>query len=128
MSPDSVRSKINIRTAFQLLKWSGRSKNEQEYCRRQCGSRFEVRPNLGGGKLTYGDLDRAAAKLDIFSGMLQENRATLAKALPNHRDGLVHQTRDDANADNEHFVGKTTNNISTESRVSFSNFHHGVLN
>ena len=25
-----------------------------------------------------------------------------------HRDGVVHQTRDEAEADNEHFDGKTT--------------------
>jgi mannose-6-phosphate isomerase-like protein (cupin superfamily) len=29
-------------------------------------------------------------------------------APPNHRDAVVHQTRDDAEADNEHFDGKTT--------------------
>jgi mannose-6-phosphate isomerase-like protein (cupin superfamily) len=29
-------------------------------------------------------------------------------APPNHRDGVVHQTREDAEADNEHFDGKTT--------------------
>jgi mannose-6-phosphate isomerase-like protein (cupin superfamily) len=29
-------------------------------------------------------------------------------APPNHRDGVVHQTRTDAEADNEHFDGKTT--------------------
>jgi len=27
---------------------------------------------------------------------------------PNHRDGVVHRTRDEAEADNEHFDGKTT--------------------
>jgi mannose-6-phosphate isomerase-like protein (cupin superfamily) len=27
---------------------------------------------------------------------------------PNHRDGVVHHTRADADADNEHFDGKTT--------------------
>lgn len=27
---------------------------------------------------------------------------------PNHRDGVVHHTRSDANLDNEHFDGKTT--------------------
>jgi mannose-6-phosphate isomerase-like protein (cupin superfamily) len=27
---------------------------------------------------------------------------------PNHRDGIVHHTRDDAEADNEQFDGKTT--------------------
>lgn len=29
-------------------------------------------------------------------------------APPNHRDGVVHHTREDADADNEHFDGKTT--------------------
>jgi len=29
-------------------------------------------------------------------------------APPNHRDGVVHHTRDDAKADSEHFDGKTT--------------------
>lgn len=29
-------------------------------------------------------------------------------APPNHRDGVVHNTRADAEADNEHFDGKTT--------------------
>jgi mannose-6-phosphate isomerase-like protein (cupin superfamily) len=29
-------------------------------------------------------------------------------APPNHRDGVVHQTRDDAEKDTEHFDGKTT--------------------
>jgi mannose-6-phosphate isomerase-like protein (cupin superfamily) len=29
-------------------------------------------------------------------------------APPNHRDGVVHHTRADAQADNEHFGGKTT--------------------
>jgi mannose-6-phosphate isomerase-like protein (cupin superfamily) len=29
-------------------------------------------------------------------------------APPNHRDGVVHHTRDAAEADNEHFDGKTT--------------------
>ena len=29
-------------------------------------------------------------------------------APPNHRDGVIHHTRDDAAADNKHFDGKTT--------------------
>jgi hypothetical protein len=29
-------------------------------------------------------------------------------APPNHRDGVVHHTRVDAEADNEHFDGRTT--------------------
>ncbi len=32
-------------------------------------------------------------------------------APPNHRDGVVHHTRDDAEADNEDFDGKTTESI-----------------
>lgn len=31
-------------------------------------------------------------------------------APPNHRDGVVHHTREDAEADDEHFDGKTTEN------------------
>jgi len=34
-------------------------------------------------------------------------------APPNHRDGVVHPTRDDAEADNEHFDGKTTEQSSS---------------
>jgi mannose-6-phosphate isomerase-like protein (cupin superfamily) len=33
---------------------------------------------------------------------------TLYAPAPNHRDGVVHHTRDDAEADSEHFDGKTT--------------------
>src|SRR5450755_3083164 len=29
-------------------------------------------------------------------------------APPNHRDGVIHRTRDDAEADDEHFDGRTT--------------------
>ncbi len=29
-------------------------------------------------------------------------------APPNHRDGVIHHTRDEAEADNEHFDGRTT--------------------
>jgi mannose-6-phosphate isomerase-like protein (cupin superfamily) len=29
-------------------------------------------------------------------------------APPNHRDGIVHHTRDEAEADSEHFAGRTT--------------------
>ncbi|TRW95588.1 cupin domain-containing protein [Candidatus Methylobacter oryzae] len=32
-------------------------------------------------------------------------------APPNHRDGVVHHSRDDAEADNENFDGKTTESI-----------------
>lgn len=36
-------------------------------------------------------------------------------ALPNHRDGVVHHTRADAEADNEHFDGKTTDAVARAS-------------
>ncbi len=36
-------------------------------------------------------------------------------APPNHRDGVVHHTRADAEADNEHFDGKTTEDATHES-------------
>ncbi|NNJ13326.1 cupin domain-containing protein [Chloroflexales bacterium ZM16-3] len=35
-------------------------------------------------------------------------------APPNHRDGVVHHTRADADADNEHFDGKTTEDAARE--------------
>jgi mannose-6-phosphate isomerase-like protein (cupin superfamily) len=35
-------------------------------------------------------------------------------APPNHRDGVVHHTRADAEADNEHFDGKTTDDVAPE--------------
>jgi mannose-6-phosphate isomerase-like protein (cupin superfamily) len=37
-------------------------------------------------------------------------------APPNHRDGIVHHTRADAEADNEHFDGKTTEQASRLAR------------
>jgi hypothetical protein len=43
----------------------------------------------------------------INTGNVQLKLYTLY-ALPNHRDGVVNHTRADAEADNEHFDGKTT--------------------
>jgi mannose-6-phosphate isomerase-like protein (cupin superfamily) len=43
----------------------------------------------------------------INTGSVRLKLCTLY-APPNHRDGVVHHTRDDAEADNEHFDGKTT--------------------
>jgi len=44
---------------------------------------------------------------DINTGSVPLKLYTLY-APPNHRDGVVRHTRDDAEADNEHFDGKTT--------------------
>lgn len=43
----------------------------------------------------------------INTGKVQLKLYTLYSP-PNHRDGVIHHTRADAEADNEHFDGKTT--------------------
>ena len=43
----------------------------------------------------------------VNTGSVQLKLYTLY-APPNHRDGVVHHTRADAEADNEHLDGKTT--------------------
>ena len=43
----------------------------------------------------------------INTGMVPMKLYTLYSP-PNHRDGVIHHTRADAEADNEHFDGKTT--------------------
>ena len=43
----------------------------------------------------------------INTGSMQMKLYTLYSP-PNHRDGVVHHTRSEAEADNEHFDGKTT--------------------
>jgi mannose-6-phosphate isomerase-like protein (cupin superfamily) len=51
----------------------------------------------------------AGAKHNIINtGSVPVMLDTLDYAPPNHRDGIVHHTREDAEADNEHFDGKTT--------------------
>ena len=49
------------------------------------------------------DIESIVDKNDAFRRVLYTLYAP-----PNHRDGVVHQTRADAEADNEHFDGKTT--------------------
>ena len=44
----------------------------------------------------------------INTGSVPLKLYTLATRPPNHRDGVVHPTRDEAEADNEHFDGKMT--------------------
>ena len=43
----------------------------------------------------------------INTGSIQMSLYTIYSP-PNHRDGVIHHTRADAQADNEHFDGKTT--------------------
>ena len=50
----------------------------------------------------------AGAKHDIINTGSVPLKLYTLYAPPNHRDGVVHHTRDDAEADNEHFDGKTT--------------------
>jgi mannose-6-phosphate isomerase-like protein (cupin superfamily) len=50
----------------------------------------------------------AGAKHNIINTGSVPLRLYTLYAPPNHRDGVVHQTRDDAEADSEHFDGKTT--------------------
>ena len=46
----------------------------------------------------------------IYTGSVPLRLYTLYSP-PNHRDGLIHRTRADAEADNEHFNGKTTEDM-----------------
>ena len=46
--------------------------------------------------------------LAYVTGELGIVHAWLGYAPPNHRDAVIHHTRDDAEADTEHFDGKTT--------------------
>jgi mannose-6-phosphate isomerase-like protein (cupin superfamily) len=46
--------------------------------------------------------------INTGSGPLKLYTLYTLYAPPNHRDGVVHHTRDEAEADNEHFDGKTT--------------------
>lgn len=50
----------------------------------------------------------AGAKHNIINTGAVPMKLYTLYAPPNHRDGVVHQTRADAEADNEHFEGKTT--------------------
>ena len=50
----------------------------------------------------------AATKHNIINTGAEPLKLYTLYALPNHRDGVVHHTRADAEADTEHFVGKTS--------------------
>ena len=50
----------------------------------------------------------AGAKHNIVNTGNDPMKLYTLYAPPNHRDGVVHHTRADAEADNEHFAGKTT--------------------
>jgi mannose-6-phosphate isomerase-like protein (cupin superfamily) len=50
----------------------------------------------------------AGAKHNIVNTGSDPMKLYTLYAPPNHRDGLVHRTRADADADDEHFDGKTT--------------------
>jgi mannose-6-phosphate isomerase-like protein (cupin superfamily) len=50
----------------------------------------------------------AGARHNIVNTGTEPLKLYTLYAPPNHRDGVVHPTRADAEADNEHFDGKTT--------------------
>lgn len=50
----------------------------------------------------------AGAKHNIINTGTVPLKLYTVYAPPNHRDGVVHHTRNDAEADSEHFDGKTT--------------------
>lgn len=54
----------------------------------------------------------AGAKHNIINtSSIEAMKLYTVYAPPNHRDGLVHKTKADAEADTEHFDGKTTESI-----------------
>ena len=50
----------------------------------------------------------AGARHNIINGPSEPMKLYTLYAPPNHRDGVVHTTKADAEADKEHFDGKTT--------------------
>lgn len=56
----------------------------------------------------FGIIVPAGAKHNIINTGSVPLKLYTIYAPPNHRDGVVHHTRRDAEADNEHFDGKTT--------------------
>jgi mannose-6-phosphate isomerase-like protein (cupin superfamily) len=50
----------------------------------------------------------AGARHNIINGPSESMKLYTLYAPPNHRDGVVHVTKTDAEADKEHFDGKTT--------------------
>ena len=51
----------------------------------------------------------AGTRHNIINGPSGPMKLYTLYAPPNHRDGVVHTTKADAEADKEHFDGKTTN-------------------
>jgi mannose-6-phosphate isomerase-like protein (cupin superfamily) len=50
----------------------------------------------------------AGTKHNVINGASGRMKLSTLYAPPNHRDGVVHATKADAEADEEHFDGKTT--------------------
>ncbi|MFP8780823.1 cupin domain-containing protein [Hydrogenophaga sp. RWCD_12] len=64
-----------------------------------------VRTPLQAG---YAVIVPAGAKHNIINTGTEPLKLYTLYAPPNHRDGVIHHTREDAQADTEHFDGKTT--------------------
>jgi mannose-6-phosphate isomerase-like protein (cupin superfamily) len=64
-----------------------------------------VRTEISGG---FAVLVPAGTNHNIINTGTDPLKLYTLYAPPNHRDGVVHHTRADAEADNEHFDGKTT--------------------
>jgi mannose-6-phosphate isomerase-like protein (cupin superfamily) len=64
-----------------------------------------VRTEISAG---FAVLVPAGAKHNIVNTGTVPMRLYTLYAPPNHRDGVIHHTRADAEKDNEHFDGKTT--------------------
>jgi len=65
----------------------------------------DVRTEIGAG---FAVLVPAGTNHNIINTGTDPLKLYTLYAPPNHRDGVVHHTRADAEADNEHFDGKTT--------------------
>jgi len=65
----------------------------------------DVRTPIGPG---YAVLVPAGTNHNIINTGSASLKLYTIYAPPNHRDGVVHHTREDAEADKEHFDGKTT--------------------
>ena len=85
-----------------------------EYCQQSARSKVSginpvgqagVRTKIRAG---FAVVVPAGAKHNIINNGSVPLKLYTLYAPPNHRDGIVHHTRADAEADNEHFDGKTT--------------------
>jgi mannose-6-phosphate isomerase-like protein (cupin superfamily) len=65
----------------------------------------DVRTAIGAG---FAVVVPAGTKHNIINTGTVPMKLYTLYAPPNHRDGVVHHTRHEAEADNEHFNGKTT--------------------